>query len=461
MKNKKKILLSIAIVIGAVVITFGTWLLYINGQIFGAKEIQAQGWSQNWNMATLVTDQTVDWQEWRGTNRKNIVTDPNLNLDWSQEKPSLAWTFRDAGSGYSSPIIVGTTLYMSGAANGQDFAFALDTETGSLKWRQNLGRHYTQNRGDGPRGTIAFDDGKLYLIRGAGQIHCISADDGKEIWQKDLAKDFGGKVMSQWGYSESPLVDGDLVIATPGSSRRGTMVALNKNTGATVWVSSEWTDQAGYSSPIVVEIHGVRQYIQQAAKGVAGVSAIDGKVLWKVDVPGYRTAVVPTPIYTNNVVYVTSGYNAGCAAIEITKEGDRFAARINYANRNMVNHHGGVVLVDGHIYGFSDQSGWTCQSLRTGEQVWTKGRTARGATDVGKGAILAVNDRLLLLEERRGLMGIVAASPQGWQEFGTMEFPERTSIRTMDNMVWAHPVIADGKLFVRDQDLLFAFDLTN
>ncbi|MCL2027694.1 MAG: PQQ-like beta-propeller repeat protein, partial [Bacteroidales bacterium] len=283
--------------------------------------------------------------------------------------------------------------------------------------------------------------------------------DGKEIWKRDLVKDFDGKVMSRWGYSESPLVDGDLVIATPGG-RRGTMVALNKMTGELVWTSTGWTDQAGYSSPIVAEIHGVRQYIQQAAKGVAGVAAADGKVLWKVDVPGYRTAVVPTPIYTNNVVYVTSGYNAGCAAIEITKEGERFVARINYANRNMVNHHGGVVLVDGHIYGFSDQSGWTCQSLRTGEQVWTRGRTARGATDVGKGAILAVNDRLLLLEERRGLMGIVAASPQGWQAFGTMEFPERTSIRTTDNMVWAHPVIANGRLYVRDHDLLFCFDLT-
>jgi len=395
-----------------------------------------------------------DFPRWRGANNDAIYKGAGLNLDFSAKKPPLAWTFRQAGSGYSSPVIVGNTLYMSGAADGKDFAFALDTQTGKLKWKQTLGEEYVQDRGDGPRGTITIDGDRLYLIRGAGQIHCLSAADGKVIWQKDFVKDFGGKIMSQWGYSESPLVDGNLVICTPGSATQGTMFALDKNTGTIVWASKEWTDEAGYSSPIVAEINGVRQYIQQSNKGVAGVSAKDGKLLWRVEIEGYRVAVIPTPVYQDNVVYVTSGYNAGCNAIRLTKAGDKFKPEIVYANKNMVNHHGGVVLLNGHIYGFSDPSGWVCQNLKTGEQVWKE-----RIKDVGKGAILAVNDRLLLHDERTGLLTIIAASPDGWKEFGRLEMPERTNMPTMDNMIWAHPVVANGKLYLRDHDLLFCFDL--
>ena len=394
-----------------------------------------------------------DFPGWRGTNNDGVVKDASINLDWSEKKPALAWTFRQAGLGYSSPSIVGTTLYCQGAMDEKGFAFALDTKTGNLKWKQELGSEIVEDRENAPRGTITVDGDKLYLIRGIGQIHCLSAVDGKEIWKKDLVKDFGGKIMSRWGYSESPLVDGNLVICTPGGSR-GTLVALDKNTGATVWVSKEWTHEAGYSSPIVAEVNGVRQYIQQAAKGVAGVSEKDGKLLWKVEIDGYKTAVVPTPVYQDNVVYVASGYNAGCTAIRLTKTGDTFKAETIYANKNMVNHHGGVVLVDGHIYGYSDPSGWVCQNLKTGETIWKE-----KIKEVGKGAVLAVNDRLLLLDERTGLVTVVAASPDGWKEFGRMVIPGRTEMETKDNMIWVHPVVANGKLYIRDHDLLFCFDL--
>jgi outer membrane protein assembly factor BamB len=348
---------------------------------------------------------------------------------------------------------VGTTLYCQGAADGNDFAFALDTETGNLKWKQILGEQYIQDRGDGPRGSITVDGNKLYLIRGAGQVHCLSAADGKTIWQKEFIKDFNGKIMSGWGYSESPFVDGNLVICTPGGDG-GTMIALDKNTGNLVWRSKEWTDQAGYSSPIVAEVDGIRQYIQQSNKGVAGVSAKDGKLLWQVEVAGYRTAVIPTPVYHDHMVYVTSGYNAGCTYIRLAKEGSNFKTEIVYANKNMVNHHGGIVLVNDYIYGFSETSGWTCQDLKTGEIVWK-----HRVNEVAKGAVLCVNEHLLLLNERTGLLTIAAASPDGWKEFGRMEIPARTKIQTMDNMVWTHPVVANGKLYLRDHDLLFCFDL--
>ena len=395
-----------------------------------------------------------DWAQWRGPNREGVVKAAGLHLDWAQNKPPLSWTFKQAGAGYSAPTIVGTTLYCQGAADDGDFAFALDTKTGNLKWKQKLGDQYVESRGNGPRGSVTVDGDKLYLIRGGGQIHCLSAADGKTLWQKDFKTDFGGKMMSNWGYSESPLIDGNLVVCTPGGSQ-GTLAALDKNTGAVVWVCKEWTDDSGYSSAIVAEVDGVRQYIQQSSKGVAGVSAKEGKLLWRVEVPGYRTAIIPTPIFHDrNMVYVTAGYNAGCADIRLTKEGDRFKAETVYANKNMVNQHGGVVMMNGYIYGYSDDRTWACQDLKTGDVVWKERNT-----EVAKGAVLGVNDRLLLYNEANGLMTVVAASPDGWKEFGRMEIPERTKIETQDNRVWTHPVIANGNLYIRDHDLLFCFNL--
>jgi len=409
-------------------------------------------------LATLLTTTAANllaqnWTQWRGENREGVVKQAGLNLDWTQKKPPLMWTFRQGGAGYAAAVVSGTTLYGQGSADGSDFAFALDTRTGALKWKENLGEEFVESRGNGPRGSITVDGDKLYLIRGNGDLHCLSAATGKQIWRKELRKDLDGAIMSGWGYSESPLIDGNLLVCTPGGSS-GTMAALDKNTGAVVWRSAEWTDAAGYSSPIVVEVNGVRQYIQQAAKGVAGVSPKDGKLLWKADVEGYRIAVVPTPVYHDNMVFVTSGYNAGCALVKLTKEGDGFKAELVYANTNMVNHHGGVFLLNGHVYGFSDASGWVCLNMKTGEQVWTQRRDV-----VGKGAVLGVNDRMILLEERSGLMVLVAASPEGWKEYGRIEMPERSTVETRDRAAWTHPVVADGKLFLRDQDLLFCFDM--
>ena len=399
-----------------------------------------------------------DWPQWRGANREGVSEETGCNLDWTQEKPPLSWTFRQAGAGYSAPTIVGTTLYGHGAADDGDFAFALDTQTGNLKWKQILGMKSVIERGDGPRGSITVDGNNLYLIRGDGQMHCLSAVDGKMLWQKDIKADLGGKIMSQWGYSESPLVDGNLVICTPGGSQ-GTMAALDKNSGNLVWRSKEWTDDAGYSSPIVAEVNGLKQYIQQSAKGVAGVSATDGKLLWRVENTAYRIAVIPTAIFNDNMVYVTNGYNGGCIGIRLSKEGESIIANTIYTNRDISNQHGGVVLINGYIYGHSERpsDSWVCQNMKTGEIVWSQKTQEAG---VGKGSVLAIGDRLLCFDMVTGVLAVVAASPDGWKEFCRITIPERTStVTTQDNQLWTHPVVANGKLYVRDHDLLFCFSL--
>ena len=406
-----------------------------------------------------------DWPQWRGAQRDGVLKKADINLDWTAKKPPLAWTFNQAGSGYSAPTIAGTTLYVLGGADGKDFAIAIDVQTGKQKWKQDLGDLFVEARGNGGYGSITVDGDKLYFIRSGGQIHCLSATDGKMIWQKDFIKDLGGRRMANWGFSESPLVDGNLVICTPGGDA-GTIIALDKNTGNTVWRSKEWTDPSGYSSVIVAEVDGIRQYIQHANKGVAGVSAKDGKLLWKVDNPTYSagrgaSAVIPTPIFQDNIVYITNGYNCGNMGIKLTREGDNIKAESIYANRNLENQHGGVVLINGYIYGHSERAStpgdsWVCQNFKNGEIVWSKSTQEAG---IGKGSIIGVNDRLICFDMQRGTVAVIAASPDGWKEFGRIEIPERTTIQTMDNHLWTHPVIANDKLFIRDHDLLFCFDL--
>ena len=398
----------------------------------------------------------ADWPQWRGPDRDGVSHESGLHLDWRETKPSLRWVFREAGSGYSSPTIVGDTLYGQGAADDGDFGFALDTKTGKLKWRQPLGPMFVQDRGNGPRGAVTVDGDTLYLIRGGGELVALAAVDGKPLWKKDLRRDLNGDLMSMWdwGYSESPLVDGDLVVCTPGGSK-GTLAALDKRTGDVVWRSVDWVEKGGFTSPIVADVDGVRQYIQFARGGVAGVAAKDGKLLWRVDVASNHIAVIPTPVYHDHLVYVTSGYGAGCGAVRLSREGDTFKTELLYASKNLSNHHGGVVLLDGHIYGHAEGRGWVCQNLKTGENVWSE----KGSERPGKGAVVAVGDHLLLLEENTGTLTSVAASPEGWKEFGRLELPERSTVQTMDNKVWTHPVVANGKLYLRHHDLLFCFDL--
>ena len=403
----------------------------------------------------------TDWSQWRGHNRTGVSGETGLNLDWSAKKPALNWVYRKSGYGYSAPAVVGPTLYCQGGSNGKDFAFALDVHTGKEKWKQELGAEFEQDRGNGPRGSVTVDGDRLYLIRGGGQIHCLAAADGKTIWQKDFKTDFDGNLMSNWGYSESPVIDGNLVICSPGGDN-GTMMALDKNTGAPVWRTKEWTDRASHSSAIVAEAGGIRQYIQQGSKGVAGISAKDGKLLWQIDYPPIArpaSAVIPTPVFDDNMVYVTNGSGNGCMGIRLTKAGDGIQADTVYTGKIIENHHGGVVLINGHVYGYAERpaNAWVCQHIKTGEIVWSMSGQDAG---IGKGAVLGIGDRLLCQDERTGLLVVAAASPDGWKEFGRMEFPERTDDDpSRDKSVWTHPVVANGQLYLRDHDLLFCLDL--
>ena len=401
----------------------------------------------------------ADWPQWRGPDRNEVSLETGIRTDYSSGAPKLLWTYEKAGNAYSGPAVVGTSLYCLGGADGKDFAFALDTETGKEKWRKDLGGQFKNAWGDGPRGTPTVDGERMFVIRGDGDLLCLETRTGQIVWQKNMKKDMGGNLMSGWGYSESPLVDGEKLIVTPGGSR-GALAALDKKSGKEIWRSTEWKYDAAYSSAVATEIDGVRMYIQQTAAGkdgpvgVVGVDAATGKKLWSAERPG-RTAVIPSPIVHENFVYTTAGYGSGCQLLKIVKSGDGFTAEEVYANKNMTNHHGGVVLVNGYVYGFSDGKGWVCQDFKTGAIKWEE----KGKGRPGKGSVTCAAGHLFCFDERSGNLHVVLASPDGYKETGVIKLPKQTSIRSNRGAIWTHPVIANGKLYLRDQDLLFCFDV--
>jgi outer membrane protein assembly factor BamB len=395
----------------------------------------------------------ADWPQWRGPDRTGVSRETGLLRTYPSTGPTLLWTYRDTGAGYSSPAIVGDRLYTMGARDKQEYVLALDVQTGKEVWASPIGPLFVQDRGDGPRGTPTVDGELLYGLGGQGELAAVETATGKVRWHINLRSDLRGQMMSGWGYSESPLVDGDKVICTPGGSH-GTLAALDKRTGRVLWRSKELTEAAGYSSAIVAEVGGVRQYIQMTGQGVAGVAAGDGKLLWHHAKPDYRTAVIPTPIFHDNHVYITSGYSAGCDLLKLTPDGQGTRAEKVYANKHMVNHHGGVVLVGEHVYGYSDSSrSWVCQNFKTGEVVWSAQRK------LGKGSVTCADSLLFCYSEDDGILAVIDASPKGWQERGRFKIPQETSKRRPRGKIWTHPVVADGRLYLRDQELLFCFDI--
>jgi outer membrane protein assembly factor BamB len=392
-----------------------------------------------------------DWPQWQGPDRTNVSNETGLLQTWPSGGPRLLWTFRDAGAGYSGPAIVGDRLYTMGADSKTEYLYALDLKTQKKVWSTELDRRYKNDRGDGPRGTPTVDGDHIFAISGEGMLVCIEAATGKKVWSKSFPQDFRGKFMGRWGFTESPLVDGDVLVCSPGGAE-GTLAALNKKTGELLWRSKGLKVPASYSSIIAAEVNGVRQYIQMTSAGVVGVAAKDGSLLWEKNVAANGTAVIPTPIFHDNHVFVTSGYGAGCGLVKLTLAGNGGTkAEEVFANKNMVNHHGGVVLVGDYLYGHSDSRGWICQKFKTGEVVWAE------RSKLGKGSLTYADGHLICYSERGGNVVLVKATPDGWKEDGRFKIPEETKISR--GGIWTHPVVANGRLYLRDQDLIFCYDL--
>ncbi len=390
----------------------------------------------------------ADWPAWRGPDRSGVSSETGLLKTIPKEGPKLLWTYEDIGIGYSGPAVVGDRLYILGSDGKKDYLYALDIKAGKKVWSAEIGDFFHNDWGGGPRSTPTVDGELIYLLGPNGDLVCLTAENGKRVWSVKLTTDLGGGVPN-WGYTESPLVDGDLVVVTPGG-KKGTLAALDKKTGKLVWQSSDWSDAADYASVVVSNAQKTRQYVQMAATSVGGVDAKTGKLLWQF--PRKHSITVPTPITFGNFVYVTSGYNVGCNLLELTS---RTEYREVYANHNMENHHGGVILLDGHIYGYCDNKGWVCQRASDGEVVWTWRKFP-------KGSIAHADGHFWCYAETDGTLARIEATTAGWREKGRFKIPQQSKSGREYNYrsnIWTHPVIANGRLYLRDQEYLFCYDV--
>ncbi len=400
--------------------------------------------SLTFSTISVAEKDTYSWPGWRGADRTDVSKETGLLKKWPSGGPKQLWVFKNAGIGYSGFAVVDGTLYTMGARDGKETLIAVNVSNGTEKWATPMSGVLGNRWGDGPRGTPTVDGDFVYALSGPGTLVCAKKSDGSIVWQVTMGT-LGGRTPG-WGYTESVLVDGDKVICTPGG-RNGTVAALDKKSGDLLWQSEQWTDGAQYASPIVVEHGGKRQYIQLTQKTLAGLDAKTGKVIWRSPWQG-RTAVIPTPIFSDGVVYIASGYGVGCKAVDLNS-----GAKDIYVNKVMKNHHGGVIKVGDHLYGYSDGAGWVCQNFKTGEMVWNEKRS------LGKGAVACADGMLYCVDERNGKVMLVEATPKGWNPKGEFTLSPQTKLRKPSGRIWTHPVIVNGKLYLRDQELLHCYDV--
>ena len=371
-----------------------------------------------------------------------------LLQDWPEGGPKKMWTVNDAGLGYSGVTVQAGSLYTMGAFDKKEMLLAYNSSSGEKLWEVHVGELLTNGWGDGPRMSPTISNGKIYALGARGNLLCVLAKNGKQVWKKSLVDDLGGKVPG-WGYTESVLVDEGKVICTPGG-KDGAIAALDADSGRTIWRTKSFTDGAQYSSPISIMHQGKKQYVQLVMKNIVGIDPGNGSVLWKSKWPG-KVAVIPTPIFSNGHVYVTSGYGVGC---KLVKLGDNYPTNV-YENKVMKNHHGGVIKVGEHLYGYSDGVGWACQDFKTGELIWNEKKA------LGKGAIAYADNRLYCQGEGDGRLILIDASPTGWKTHGEFTISPQTKKRNPKGRIWTHPVICDGKLYLRDQEYILCYDIKN
>jgi outer membrane protein assembly factor BamB len=386
-----------------------------------------------------------DWPAWRGARRDGICRERNLLAQWPEEGPKLLWKATGLGVGNSGPAIVGHVLYIMGEKDGKEWVMALDVaREGKPIWASAVGPiGFDDKSHPGPRATPTIDGDRLYAMGIGGDLVCMDIKDGRIIWHHNLVDDFAG-TLPLWGFGESVLIDGPWVVCTPGGEKN-TIAAINKADGQLVW-GSPVGDPAAYASVIKAVIDNVEQYVNLTQKGVIGVAAKDGKFLWRYDAPASSHANCATCIWSDDTIFASSQYNTGGGLVRIAQSDGQFAAKEVYFTKLMQNHHGNMILLDGFLYGCNNPKVLTCLNHKTGEKIWTD-------LSSGKCSLLA-SEKMLYCRDEKGPISLVEATPDGFRLHGRFNQPDRSGRPS-----WPPLVIANGVMYVHDQDVLLAYDV--
>ncbi|HEU4678672.1 MAG TPA: PQQ-binding-like beta-propeller repeat protein [Terrimicrobiaceae bacterium] len=380
----------------------------------------------------------ADWPQWRGPNRDGISPETGLLKSWPAGGPKLVWKTTGLGEGYSSFSVAAGRLYTQGQRSGTQYVMAFDVTTGKKLWEVENGRAYEERRGNGPRGTPTIDGDRLYALAADGSLACLDNKTGKKIWGFNIVTKYSGDV-PHWGISESPLIDGARVIVQPGGSG-ASIVALDKMTGKEIWKSAG--DPAAYSSAVLAQVGGIKQLLHFTSQGAVGLRADNGEQLWRYTQVSNRTANIATPIYRNGHAFFSSDYGTGAALLKLDSDPSGKRAQEIYFTREMKNHYSSSVLIGQHLYGFSS-SILTAMKFDDGSVAW-RDRSVR------KGSVISA-DGMLYAQGENGTIALVEASPTAYKELS------RFSITIGGYPLWTLPVIADGHLYLRDQDNLYRY----
>jgi outer membrane protein assembly factor BamB len=394
-----------------------------------------------------------DWSQWRGPRRDAVSTETGLLKEWPKGGPPVVWKQKGLGGGYSAPSIANGRLYGMSYQGSDEVVWARDEATGGSLWTTRVAAKGNAGYNEGPRSTPTVDGDRVYAVGVQGDLECLAASSGKLIWAKNYKRDFRGKMMSGWGYSESVLVDGDKVIGTPGGDNAA-LAAFDKMTGRVIWTARvPNAGGSGYASVMPAEVGGVRMYITWLRSKLVGVAANNGELLWENPRPANGTANIPTVIVKGDLVFASTGYNAGATLLKLRASGSRVTAEEVYdlSGSQVQNHHGGMVLVGDHVYLGHGHSRGTpmCVELATGKVVWKADRPVASGS-----AGIVYADGNIVFRHQEGKVALVEATPAGYKLHGQFDQTDRSSANA-----WSHPVIANGKLYLRDQDVLICYDL--
>jgi outer membrane protein assembly factor BamB len=384
--------------------------------------------------------QAAEWYQWRGPNRDGHSPETGLLAQWPSGGPPQAWRATGAGTGFSSFSASNGRLFTLGSRGTVEYVIAFDAASGKRLWEVPNGDRFRNEMGDGPRSTPTVEGTRVYAFGGTGTLSCLDAATGARIWSVDVVRQFGG-VTPYWGYSESPLIVGDRILVNAGG-RSASIVALNKADGKTLWQSHN--DEAGYSSPMVLRTGSLQQVVFFTARRALAVDPRDGRLLWSYNRASNGTANIATPVIRGNRVFLSSDYGTGAALLDVRAAGNVASAEEVYFTRDMRNHHASSVAVGDHVYGFSS-SILTALAFDTGQVSWRD-------RSVGKGSLIHADGRLYLYSEQ-GTVGLADASPTGYRERGRFSVPQSGP------PMWSHPIITGGKLILRDQDTVYAYDV--
>jgi outer membrane protein assembly factor BamB len=381
-----------------------------------------------------------DWTQWRGPNRDGHSAETGLLQDWPAGGPPLVWRATGAGTGYSSFSSANGRLFTLGARGNTEYVVAFDAGTGRQIWQYPNGQRFRNEQGDGPRSTPTVDGDRVYAFGGSGDLVALEAASGRRLWSVNVVQQFGGNT-PYWGYSESPLVVDDRIILNAGG-RRAAIVAISKLDGKTLWQNHG--DEAGYSSPMLLRTGSLQQVVFFTGARALAVDPRDGRLLWTYNRASNGTANIATPIVRGNKVFLSSDYGTGAALLDVRAAGNLASAQEVYFTREMRNHHATSVVVGDYVYGFSS-SILTALRFDTGELAWRN-------RSVGKGSLIFADQRLYLYSEQ-GVVGLAEASPTEYRERG------RFSIQATGPPTWSHPIITNGRLIIRDQDNVYAYNV--